>query len=138
MAVEKCWVLLGGIQDGLWWGKMSHETSGMPCSVDFNYDWTLHREETKQDIRGWAHTHPNMIASPSCRDDRTMKAWVCSFGKPLVCCIAGIDGLKAWWYLNDEDPPLLGRSVKRLGHYIVGVTNSIEVKEYSLSERCSC
>ena len=35
-----------------------------------------------------------------------MRAWVTCLGRPLVCCINGTDGLRAWWYLNDEDPPV--------------------------------
>jgi proteasome lid subunit RPN8/RPN11 len=119
MTNEKCWVLLGGVNEGLWWGKMSHQTQGSPCSVDFNYDWTIHREETKGDVVGFLHTHPNFSAHPSCRDDRTMKTWVLSFGKPMVCCIAGIDGLKAWWYYDDESDPV-EQPVKKIGHLIFG------------------
>jgi hypothetical protein len=62
-----------------------------------------------------------MIAHYSSRDDRTMKAWVLALGKPLVCCISGTDGLRAWWYLNDEDPPV-EYQVKSLRGLVFGVT----------------
>jgi transcriptional regulator with XRE-family HTH domain len=120
MANEKSWVLLGGVNENLWWGRMTKQTQGLPCSVEFNYDWTLYREETKGDCRGWLHTHPSFSANPSERDHRTMKAWVTCFGKPLVACIHGVDGLRAWWYLNDEDMPV-EKPVKKLGHFIFGL-----------------
>lgn len=128
---EKCWILLGGVQESLWWGRMVKQTEGQPCSVDFNYNWVLNREEFYGDIVGFCHTHPSFLAHPSSRDDRTMKAWVTSFGRPLVCCIHGVDGLKAWWYMDDENDPLLARSVKKLSRFIVGVTNGIETEGFT-------
>lgn len=122
MANEKSWVLLGGVNENLWWGRMTKQTQGLPCSVEFNYDWTLYREETKGDVVGWLHTHPGMLAYPSSRDHRTMKAWVTCFGKPLVACIHGVDGLRAWWYMDDESDPI-EQQVKKLSHFIFGVTN---------------
>ncbi len=50
-----------------------------------------------------------------------MSAWVCSLGKPLVCCILGTDGLRAWWFLNDEDPPVEYQARKLQG-IVFGLT----------------
>jgi len=106
MMNENCWILLGGWREDLWWGKRTKPTEGQPCSVRFNPKYVMEREEKYHDIVGFIHTHPGMTAHYSSIDDATMKAWVFSFGKPLVCCIIGTDGLRAWWYLNDEDPPV--------------------------------
>jgi proteasome lid subunit RPN8/RPN11 len=104
---EHCWILVGRWKDDLWWAKKIRPTEGAPCSVAFDPNYVLAREESGiKDTMGWLHTHPGMVAVPSSRDDVTTKAWVTSLGRPLVCCIRGIDGLRAWWYLNDEDPPV--------------------------------
>jgi proteasome lid subunit RPN8/RPN11 len=123
MDVEHCWVLLGKVKENLFYGRQARMTRGAPCSVDFNASFVIEREETKGDVIGWLHTHPGMIASPSSRDHRTMKAWSCCLGKPLVCVIAGVDGLRAYWYMDDESDPIESAACVKLGHYIVGVTN---------------
>ena len=62
----------------------------------------LEREESKHDILGFLHTHPNSVASPSRRDHDTMQAWVSALGKPLLCVIEGQDGLAAYCYEDDQ------------------------------------
>lgn len=105
MMNEQCWVLLGGMQNDLWCGEKVQPFEGSPASVAFNPDYVTKRDDEHHDVVGFIHTHPTFTAHYSMRDDRTMRAWVLSLGKPLVCCIIGTDGLRAWWYLNDEDEP---------------------------------
>jgi proteasome lid subunit RPN8/RPN11 len=121
MMNEQCWVLVGGMRDDLWWGKRVKPTEGAPASVAFNPDYVTQRDDKYHDVVGFIHTHPSFTANYSSRDDRTMKAWVLSLGKPLVCCIIGIDGLRAWWYLNDEDPPVEYQA-KSLRGLVFGLT----------------
>ena len=121
MMNEQCWILVGGWREDLWWGKRVKPTEGQQCSVRFNPQYVLDRDEKYHDIIGFIHTHPGMSAHYSGIDDRTMKAWVLSLGKPLVCCIIGTDGLRAWWYLNDEDPPVEYQAKSLLG-IVFGVT----------------
>ncbi len=102
---ENCWILVGENKKDLWWGKRMKRTEGEPCVVRFNPYWVIERDEKYHDIVGFIHTHPNFSAHYSGRDDLTMKAWVTCLGKPLVCCIQGVDGLKAWWYMDDENKP---------------------------------
>jgi proteasome lid subunit RPN8/RPN11 len=125
---EHCWILVGNSNDNLWWSKRLKMTEGHPVSVEFDPQYVLKREEERQDIVGFYHTHPHMMASPSSRDHRTMGAWACCFGKPLVCCIAGADGLRAYWYIDDELAPIEGL-VKKVGNFVVGV-----IPEECLSE----
>jgi proteasome lid subunit RPN8/RPN11 len=125
MKREHCWVLLGSVRENLWFGRRAKMTRGAPCSVDFNADYVINREETKGDVIGWLHTHPGMIASPSNRDHRTMKAWVLALGHPLVCAIAGVDGLRAYWYMDDESEPIESAVCVKLANFIVGVTNPV-------------
>ena len=99
---ENCWILVGEKKNDLWWGQRVERTEGEPMVVRFNPYYVLDHADK---VVGFIHTHPNFSAHYSSRDDLTMKAWVTCLGKPLVCCIQGIDGLRAWWYLDDENPP---------------------------------
>ena len=78
-------------------------TKGEPASVAFDAEWVLEREESKGDVVGFYHTHPSGLPSPSKRDDRTMHAWVCSFGKPLLCLIEADRQVIAYQYVDDEN-----------------------------------
>jgi proteasome lid subunit RPN8/RPN11 len=69
--------------------------------VRFDGLWVLHREERRQDVLGFFHTHPDGPPRPSSRDIRTMRAWVGAFGKPLVCLIASPAGIKGFRFDND-------------------------------------
>jgi proteasome lid subunit RPN8/RPN11 len=60
----------------------------------------LAREESKGDVVGFYHTHPAGPPEPSQRDVRTMRAWVSSFGKPLLCLIES-DGELAAYRFSD-------------------------------------
>lgn len=115
MMNEHCWILVGSMKDDLWWAKRVRPTEGAPASVAFDPEYVIKRDAEFHDIVGFFHTHPSFTAHYSSRDDRTMKAWVTCLGKPLVCCILGIDGLRAWWYLNDEDPPVEYQAKKMHG-----------------------
>ena len=128
---EESWVILGNWEDQLWWGRMRKMTNGEPCLVDFQskVERLLKREEVKGDIIGFYHTHPGFSATPSSRDDRTMGAWVNCFGKSLLCVIKGVDGVRGYWYDNDEDPPVECQ-VKRFGSLLVGTTEYVEEEEH--------
>jgi proteasome lid subunit RPN8/RPN11 len=65
-------------------------------SVRFDGLWTLQREEKRCDVLGFLHTHPDGPPSPSTRDERTMRAWCSSFGKPLLCLIQSPQGLRGY------------------------------------------
>lgn len=64
----------------------------------------LDREEANGDVIGFYHTHPSGMPRPSQRDDRTMHAWVGSFGKPLLCAIEAEGKAAAYLYKDDESP----------------------------------
>lgn len=138
MMNEQCWVLVGGIDGDLWWGEKAQLHEGSPASVAFDPNYAMKRDEQHGDVVGFIHTHPSFTAHYSMRDDRTMKAWVLSLGKPLVCCILGTDGLRAWWYLNDEDPPVEYQA-KSLRGIVFGMTpeefvNEKEAEEFEFLE----
>jgi proteasome lid subunit RPN8/RPN11 len=77
-------------------------TRGNPSSVDFDANWVLDREESGGDVVGFFHTHPPGVPGPSERDNRTMRAWVGSFGKPLLCLIEADRKIRAYVYADDE------------------------------------
>ena len=99
---EECWILIGKARpNGKWRAWHTRYSVGAPASVNFNWEWAMKREEAKGDILGFIHTHPNFSASPSVTDYKTMEAWVTCFGRPLLCAIKGIDGLRAHWFFDD-------------------------------------
>jgi hypothetical protein len=130
---EESWILTGGTHRRLFWGYMSHRSEGHPGSVNFPYKWVNQREELENDVVGFYHTHPCFIASPSPRDDATMAQWVLSFGKPLICLIEGINGLKGYLYYSDEQPPIPIRTIKSFGQLIVGIMPKKPLVTYNLS-----
>jgi proteasome lid subunit RPN8/RPN11 len=75
---------------------------GEPASVEFDAAWTLAREESKGDVVGFYHTHPSGPPNPSQRDLKTMRAWVGSFGKPLLCLIESDGELAAYRFDDDQ------------------------------------
>ena len=102
LTVEKCWTLIGRRQGRFWYARRMRPTKGEPASVEFDADWATVREETKGDVIGFYHTHPSGMPTPSIRDDRTMRAWVASFGKPLLCLIEADGNVAAYRYADDE------------------------------------
>jgi proteasome lid subunit RPN8/RPN11 len=62
----------------------------------------LAREERRQDVLGFLHTHPDGPGIPSRRDVRTMRAWCSAFGKPLLCLIASPEGVRGFRFADGE------------------------------------
>ncbi len=118
---EHMWVLLGEIEGDLWHGRMYPMARGSPACVAFDAEAVIKQEEKDGSVIGFLHTHPAFTAHYSNRDHRTMGAWVNCLGKPLVCCIKGTDGLRAWWYMDDENRPE-DFQVRRVKKLLFGVT----------------
>ena len=116
---EQSWICTGGTDGRLWFGHLSHESEGHPGSVDFPHQWVNQREEKIHDVVGFMHTHPQFSATPSFRDLATMHAWVASFGKPLMCLILGVDGLKAYLFYDDESMPIRCKTAKQFGQLVM-------------------
>jgi len=83
---EICYVLIGKRIGRFSLGRLVKKTTGTAASVEFDWDWVLKREEEKDDILGFWHTHLDGI-EPSERDAKTMIAWTDCFGKTLLCII---------------------------------------------------
>jgi proteasome lid subunit RPN8/RPN11 len=100
--VERCWTLLGGRRGRIWFCRRVRQAQGERASVRFDGAWALKREERHGDVVGFLHTHPDGPVSPSGRDVRTMRAWRRAFGKPLLCLIAGPEGMRGYRFDDDE------------------------------------
>ena len=100
--VERCWMLVGQQQGPFWYARRTRPTRGQPTSVEFDAPWVLGREESSGDVQGFYHTHPGGSPDPSSRDLKTIRAWVGSFGKPLLCLIES-DGDVAAFLFEDDD-----------------------------------
>ncbi len=128
MINEQCWVLKGnGKRRGnrYWTGKYDRYTEGQPALVAFDPDYVW---ENRDSIVGWIHTHPQWTANPSSVDHATMTAQVGSLGRPLVCVIQGTDGIRAWWYFDDESPGVEGK-IKRIGKRLFGKVPKVKVTQ---------
>jgi proteasome lid subunit RPN8/RPN11 len=86
----------------VWLCRRVQRVKGERASVRFDGAWALRREETRGDVVGFLHTHPDGPPSPSQRDVRTMRAWCTAFGKPLLCVIAGPDRLRGYRFDSHE------------------------------------
>ena len=100
--VEVYWTLTGARRGRLWYGRLRAREVGERYRVRFNGDRVLRREERRHDVVGFFHTHPGMVAVPSVRDLRTMRAWCSCFGKPLLCVIACGAEAQATLFVDDE------------------------------------
>lgn len=100
-------------------GLTKTEAEGEPSLVSFDYEMIYDREDSKGDVLGFYHTHPNFVADPSTTDYKTMGTWTTSFGRPMLCMIEGTDGLKAHWFIDDEtDHETLW--VRKIGKWFIG------------------
>jgi len=93
---------VGHRQGPFWYARRMRPVSGTLASVEFDAAWVLAREEAKGDVVGFYHTHPSGVAEPSQRDQRTMRAWVGSFGRPLLCLIESDAKVAAWRFDDDQ------------------------------------
>ena len=100
--VEQCWTLVGQRRGRVWYARRLRPQSGERTRVCFDGPWVLRREERRQDVLGFYHTHPDGPAHPSRRDVRTMRAWCSAFGKPLLCVIDSPDGVRGYRFDHDE------------------------------------
>lgn len=96
--IELCWTLVGVRQGPFWYAHRRQPTFGKPASVTFDAAWVTARDESHGDILGFYHTHPNGLPTPSKRDDRTMRAWTTSLGRPLLCLIEADRRVHAYLY----------------------------------------
>lgn len=119
MDIEKCWILIGKEKPPFWVARYENMSKGLPTEVEFDPNYVLEREEWEESVVGMLHLHPHMLAFPSERDDRTMHAWVCSLGKPLICAIFGDNGLHSFIYDDDESSSHEAPIIK-VGKYLVG------------------
>jgi hypothetical protein len=127
--VETMFVLTGKwVRNNLWMAKGQFPNDGTPISVSFDkyYDEIIKRHIKYNDVIGFYHTHPNMLASPSSTDVETMNTWVDVLGKPLFCLIDGVNGLRTYhWY--DDNQFEIGRTFKyedMFVGYLIGDKNA--------------
>jgi hypothetical protein len=112
-------VLVGQRRGCIWYARRVRGCGGEPDRVCFDGPWVLQREERRQDVVGFYHTHPGLPARPSRRDVRTMRAWCSAFGKPLLCIIAGAEGIRAFRFEDDTSSGVELAAVKLFPHGIV-------------------
>lgn len=121
---EKCWVILGVRQGRFWVGRLKYMSTGEPHRVPFQADDVFERELECHDVLGFLHTHPTTAATPSQTDLATMQAWVTALGKPLICGIRGVDGLKTYLFPKESNRNFQISKAIRFGEWIVGMNSA--------------
>jgi len=121
--VEQCWTLLGERRGRVWLCRRVQPTKGERTSVRFDGARVLEREEKYGDVAGFLHTHPDGPDGPSERDVRTMRAWCSAFGKPLLCLIAGPDGMRGFRFDDGESH---GRELELVATFRRGVVIGVD------------
>ena len=101
--IEHCWLVVGRRQTNFWLGRRVQPTIGTVASVDFDPYWVIDREENRGDVIGFYHTHPGGRPGPSRRDLNTMRAWVDSLGKPLLCLIEASEEIDCFLFDKSKD-----------------------------------
>jgi hypothetical protein len=97
---EACWFVYGLRTKALYLGILVRQSTGGPASVDF--DWQRAFRHRKH-LVGFFHTHPDGVDELSQTDHRTMRGWVTSLGKPLICGIKE-DGQTQMFYYKKIIP----------------------------------
>jgi len=101
--IEHCWLVVGRRQSSFWLGRRVQPTTGTVVTVEFDPYWVIEREENRGDVIGFYHTHPGGRPGPSSRDVHTMRAWVDSLGKPLLCLIEASEEVGCFLFDDFED-----------------------------------
>jgi proteasome lid subunit RPN8/RPN11 len=104
-------------------------TRGRRVDVAFDGRWVLGREERRGDVVGFYHTHPDGPTTPSDRDLRTMRAWVGSFGKPMLCIIECGGLPTAYRFDDDRSSGVRLQACERLPGNIVTANDSKKRKK---------
>lgn len=96
---ERCWFIYGFWLGSIAIGWLKYNSIGENQSVEF--DW---KKCLSKFIIGWFHTHSNQLELvPSEEDKKTMRSWVRSLNKPLICGIM-YDNKKKCCYLFKRWP----------------------------------
>lgn len=95
---EECWFVFGKNLFGLYIGILHYHSKGTFCRVDFDCEEAL----SSKKLLGFYHTHPGGHPSPSLIDDETMRSWVKSEGKPMLCGIKSGDIQRCYLYYRSK------------------------------------
>lgn len=122
MFKEKCWFVYGLTIGPFVLGKLVYVSEGEAHCVEFDWEKGLSKF-----LIGWFHTHPkNCSLSPSSEDERTMKSWVRTLERPLLCGITHNDLLdlncfifKRWPAKKVNMKPL--KKSKLYKHFFIGI-----------------
>lgn len=109
MFFEQCWFLWGIRIGPVYIGITTYNSIGKTCSVEFDWEKGLSKF-----LLGWFHTHPKEISlEPSSEDQKTMRSWVRTLERPLVCAIG--HGKKFQVYIfKRNDKKIIYKSMKTM------------------------
>ena len=121
MFCDDCWFLHGFELGPFYVGRLEYHSSGNGCNVDF--DWS---EAVRDSLLGFYHSHGGGDPYISAEDESTMKCWVRSEGRPMLCGVISGNKQRCWVFYRKKGtirycsiqsiivgPVFIGRKVKK-------------------------
>jgi len=82
-SIEHCWFIYGITIGKFSIGILRYHSSGSEGEVEFSW-----KKAQNPNLIGWYHTHPGeKFLYPSSTDESTMRSWIKSINKPMLCGI---------------------------------------------------
>lgn len=105
---ECCW-FLWGVRIGKYFiGWLQFHSRGEPASVEFNWEKGISKF-----LLGWFHTHPEGYGlSPSQTDQKTMRGWVRTLERPLICGIRDLQEYKTYIFFRFKDSQICYKTIQ--------------------------
>jgi hypothetical protein len=108
MFFEQCWFLWGFKIGPFLIGWTTYHSIGETCSVEFDWEKGLSKF-----LLGWFHTHPKEISlEPSQEDQKTMRAWVRTLERPLICGIKHETRYQTYLFKRNQDKKIVYNQLK--------------------------
>lgn len=97
MFCEECW-FLHGVEIGSYYiGRLVYHSKGTAGMVEF--DWS---KAVESNLLGFYHSHGAGDPYLSNEDTTTMRAWIRSEGRPMLCGVFGNDKQQCWVFYRDD------------------------------------
>lgn len=88
---EKCWFLVGKKIGQFYVGKIVYHSQGNTLKVDFDWESAVNER-----VLGFYHTHIDGLPYLSDEDETTMRAWVRSEGRSMLCGVITDESQSCW------------------------------------------
>lgn len=97
MFCEDCWFLQGVELGPFYIGRLKFHSSGSGVNVDFSWS-----EAVSKNLLGFYHSHGAGDPYISGEDESTMKCWVRSEGRPMLCGVVSGPKQRCWVFYRKK------------------------------------